>query len=292
MPSVISLEHVSVEFSAGYRKPVTQALKGLDLQVGAGEIVGILGPNGAGKTTALRVIAGLQRPTTGRVRVLDHVANDRVLRTRVGFQPTGSLPFPNLRGIEFLHYLGNLMRLPTATVRDQARHWLDRLQIDGADRMAIRHYSTGMQRRLALAAALFIEPEVLLLDEPTSGLDPEGTLLVLEILRERASAGCAILMASHHLQEVEQTCDRVYLFCAGELTEHGKLDDLLGTGATRLVIRDLDEAAMAAIRTRVEAAGGTVLSQTTEREHLNAYYRRIARKAGDEPMPTPPDKVP
>ncbi|MEE2886501.1 MAG: ABC transporter ATP-binding protein [Planctomycetota bacterium] len=292
MPSVISLEDVSVEFATGYRKPVTQALKGLDLQVGRGEIVGVLGPNGAGKTTALRVIAGLQRPTKGRVRVLDRAANDRALRTRVGFQPTGPLPFPHLCGAEFLHYLGNLMQLPAATVRNNTSHWLERLQVDGVDKLAIRHYSTGMQRRLALAAALFTDPEVLLLDEPTSGLDPEGTLLVLEILQERAADGCAILMASHHLQEVEQTCDRVYLFCAGELTEHGKLDDLLGTGATRMVIRDLDESAMAAIRAQVEAAGGSVLSQATEREHLNAYYRRIAKQAGSEPASSPPDELP
>lgn len=277
MPSVISVEDVSVDFVAGYRKPVTHALRGVDLRVEAGEIVGVLGPNGAGKTTALRVITGLQRPTRGRVQVLGRAANDRDLCTRVGFQPTGALPLPNLRGLEFLHYLGNLMRLPRATVLDQAARWLTRLQIKGAEKTAIRDYSTGMRRRLALAAALFTEPEVLLLDEPTSGLDPEGILLVLEVLRERAAAGCAILMASHHLQEVEQTCDRVYLFDAGRVAEHGRLDDLLGTGDTRLVLRDIDQAGLAAIRAQVEAAGGQVLSETAEREHLNEYYRRINR---------------
>jgi ABC-2 type transport system ATP-binding protein len=146
-----------------------------------------------------------------------------------------------------------------------------------------------MRQRLALAAALLSEPEVLLLDEPTSGLDPEGILLVLEILRERAAAGCAILMASHHLQEVEQTCDRVYLFHEGKLIEQGQIDDLLGTGATRLVIHDLDDTALAAIRSQVEAAGGTVVSETAEREHLNAYYRRVAQQAKAATKTPPPD---
>jgi len=287
MPSVISLEDVSVAFAAGFREPGIQALRGVDLKAHPGEIVGVLGPNGAGKTTALRVIAGLQPPDQGRVSVLGHPPRDRSLRTRVGFQPTGPLPFPDLRGVEFLHYLGNLMRLPAATVRENTTRWLDALQVHGADKLAIRHYSTGMQRRLALAAALFTEPEVLLLDEPTSGLDPEGTELVLEILRERAAAGCAILMASHHMQEVEQTCDRVYLFAAGQVLEHGKLADLLGTGDTRLVVRDLSDPAITSLHTQVEAAGGAVVSQDPERERLSDYYRRRAREARGTPGQAP-----
>jgi ABC-2 type transport system ATP-binding protein len=289
MPSVISVEDVSVEFSTGYRKLTKPALRGIDLQVDAGEIVGVLGPNGAGKTTALKVIAGIQRPNRGRAQVLGFPANDLALRARVGFQPTGPLPLPNLRGLEFLHYLGNLMKLPADKIQTNAAHWLSKLQIEGTDKTAIRHYSTGMRQRLALAAALLSEPEVLLLDEPTSGLDPEGILLVLEILRERAAAGCAILMASHHLQEVEQTCDRVYLFHEGKLIEQGQIDDLLGTGATRLVIHDLDDTALAAIRSQVEAAGGTVVSETAEREHLNAYYRRVAQQAKAATKTPPPD---
>ena len=292
MPSVISLEDVSVAFTVGYRKAGIQALRGVDLQANPGEIVGVLGPNGAGKTTALRVLAGLQRPDQGRVSVLGQPAQNRSLCTRVGFQPAGPLPFPHLRGIEFLHYLGNLMRLPAATVRANATRWLDALQVHSADTLPIRHYSTGMQRRLALAAALFTEPEVLLLDEPSSGLDPEGTLLVLEILRERAAAGCAILMASHHMQEVEEVCDRVYLFADGQVLEHGRLEDLLATDATRLVIRDLSDPAVAALHAQIEAAGGTVVSQSPERENLGDYYRRRAQQASHTPGDHPSDQTP
>ncbi len=279
MTPVISVEDVSVEFATGLGKPPARALIGLDLEVAAGEIVGVLGPNGAGKTTALRVIAGLQPPTRGRAQVLGLAPTDRVLASRLGYQPTGPLPLPQLCGLEFLHYLGGLMQLPPAQVREAAARWLSRLQVEGAEKTAIRHYSTGMLRRLALAAALFTEPEVLLLDEPTAGLDPEGTLLVLEVLRERAAAGCGILMASHHLQEVEQICDRVYLFGNGEVIEHGRLDELLGTGATRLVVDELDPAALARVRAAIAAAGGKVISEAPEQEHLNSYYRRVAQQA-------------
>ncbi len=101
----------------------------------------------------------------------------------------------------------------------------------------IATFSSGMKQRLAVAAALLTEPEVLLLDEPTAGLDPTGSLLVMEVIAERAAAGCAVLMASHHLQEVEQTCDRVYLLSRGRKLAEGSLDELLASGEQHLRLR-------------------------------------------------------
>jgi ABC-2 type transport system ATP-binding protein len=141
--------------------------------------------------------------------------------------------------------------------------------------MAIRNYSTGMHRRLALAVALLADPEVLLLDEPTSGLDPDGSLLVIDILRERATAGTAVLLASHHLQEVEQICGRIYLLGKGKVISAGTVDDLLGTGELNLVVRNLDDTGLAAVEAVVQESGGEIVRRGKEREHLFALFRRV-----------------
>ena len=240
----------------------------------AGEIVGVLGPNGSGKTTLLRVLSGLLRPSAGRATVLGRDPADRSLVTQVGFQPEGPMPFPSLSGTEFLQYMGDLMRLAPATTRDSGKIWLERFGLGATGKKAIRHYSTGMLRRLALAAALLAKPQVLLLDEPTSGLDPDGSLLVMDILREQAADGCAVLLASHHVQEVEQICRRVYLFSAGRIAKEGTLDQLLGTGDTNLVVHGLDATGLAAVEAAVHEAGGTIVRRTEDREHLFALFRR------------------
>lgn len=281
MAAALEATNLQVTFPTGFRKPPFQALRGLDLRVETGEIVGILGPNGSGKTTLLRVLAGLQRPQSGQATVLGHPPDHRDLVRRVGYQPEGPLPFPNLTGREFAHYMGDLLRLPAARTREAAARWLDRLGLGQTGKKAIRNFSTGMRRRLALAVSLLDDPEVLLLDEPTSGLDPEGSLLVMDILRERAAAGTTVLLASHHLQEVEQTCDRVYLFGGGEVLAEGTFDELLGTGDTHLVVRGLEADGLTTVTESIRAAGGEVVRQGQEREHLFALFRRT--ETGGQP---------
>jgi ABC-2 type transport system ATP-binding protein len=283
MAPALLADDVTVTFPAGFRRPPFRALDGLHLRADAGEIVGILGPNGSGKTTLLRAFAGLLRPAAGRVSVLGTRPDDAGLVRRVGYQPEGPMPFPTLSGQEFAHYMGDLLRLPPRPLRAAAAGWLDRLGLGATGGKAIRDYSTGMRRRLALAVALLADPEVLLLDEPTAGLDPEGSLLVMDILLERAAAGATILLASHHLQEVEQICDRVYLFGAGQVLREGTLDELLGTGETHLVVRDLDAAGLAAVEAAVRESGGTVVRRGQEREHLFALFRRVTAERDGEP---------
>jgi ABC-2 type transport system ATP-binding protein len=275
MTPVISVTDLHVAFSQGFRRPPFTALERLSMRVDKGEIVGILGPNGSGKTTLLRVLAGLLRPKSGTATVLDREPSDRALVRRVGYQPEGAMPFPTLSGVEFLHYMGDLMQLPASTTRDAAAVWLARLGLGDTGAKRIRDYSTGMRRRLALAVALLSDPEVLLLDEPTSGLDPDGSLLVMEILAERAAAGTTVLLASHHLQEIEQTCGRIYLLSGGRVVSEGTLDDLLGTGESHLVVRHLDAAGFDAVEAVVRQSGGEVVRRGEEREHLFALFRRM-----------------
>ena len=274
MATAISVQQLAVDFRS--RQGAVAALQPLDLDVAAGSILGVLGPNGSGKTTLLRVLAGLQRPSRGRALVLGRAPDDPTLHREVAFQPDGPLPIGVLSAPEFLAYVGTQLGLPNALADARAAEWLQRLDLERAGRRWIRTFSTGMQKRLALAAALLGDPAVLLLDEPTAGLDPLGSAVVMQILRERAAAGHTVLMASHHLLEVEEICSEVVVLQDGVLRVRGTLAELLGTGAAALVVRGLDGAGLQQLAATATALGGEVLRTEPERDHLFALFRRFA----------------
>lgn len=257
------------------RTPEVRALENLDLEARGGEVIGVLGPNGSGKTTLLEVLGGSLAPTAGTARVLGRAPGERQLVTAVGYQPEGPLPFPGLRAGELLAYLGDLMRLPRADAQRSAETWLERLGLGDANQRPIGTFSTGMAKRLAIAAALLSDPDVLLLDEPTAGIDPDGSLTVLQALEEKARDGATVIMTSHNLQEVEQICDRVYVLDHGRCRAQGSLDELLGTGDRTLVVRGLDDDGLQRVRDLVADAGGELLRVGRERQHLYALFRSL-----------------
>ncbi|MCC7396633.1 MAG: ABC transporter ATP-binding protein [Planctomycetes bacterium] len=276
MTAAISARQLAVTFAGRGRAAPVRALAPLDLEVARGRIVGVLGPNGSGKTTLLRVLAGLQPPVAGSVEVLGGAATARAVQRRVGYQPEGPLPIGVLSAPEYLAYVGAELGLPDAEADARARRLLTRLDLLGAGRRWIGTFSTGMQKRTALAAALLGDPELLLLDEPTSGLDPFGSELVMQILRERKAAGCAVLMASHHLLEVEALCDEVLVLQGGVLRARGTLDELLATGDRALVLRGLDDRALQELAAAARARGGEVVGIAAKQRHLVALVRRLA----------------
>ncbi|MCY2957365.1 MAG: ABC transporter ATP-binding protein [Planctomycetota bacterium] len=284
MSAAISIRQLAVTFPGGFQKPAVTALHPLDLTVERGAIVGILGPNGSGKTTLLRVLAGLQRETTGLVRVLDLPADATLVRQRVAYQPEGPLPLAVLTGREFLQWYGCELRLSDAVADQRAAELLARFQLANVAQRRVRTYSTGMQKRLALAAALLGEPEVLLLDEPTSGLDPLGSGMVIDVLRERAQRGTTIVMASHHLQEVEQICSTVLALHAGRCVARGTIDDLLGTGDRTLTVRGLPDSALNGVAEDLQRRGGELIDSGRVRQHLFAWFRRLGSGPNSGPQ--------
>jgi ABC-2 type transport system ATP-binding protein len=282
MAMAISCKQLGVTFRGRGRSKPVLALQSLDLEVASGRIVGVLGPNGSGKTTLLRVLAGLEQPTAGTATMLGERPTASSLRRRVAFQPEGALPLGVLSAAEFLAYIGAELGLANAESDARARHWLERLDLLGPGKRWIRTFSTGMQKRLALAAALLGDPEVLLLDEPTAGLDPFGSEIVMAILRERAAAGTTVLMASHQLLEVEEICDEVLVLQDGAVAARGALSDLLGTDAHALVVRGLDEQGLGQLAAAAKARGGEVLRTERPRDHLFALFRRLAQRRGED----------
>jgi ABC-2 type transport system ATP-binding protein len=191
----------------------TAALDGLTFTVPAGSVCGFLGPNGAGKTTTLRILLGLARPDGGRARVAKSVNG---VLDRDGFHPARSA-------------LGEL-ELATARAGVRSERAAGALEAAGLEAVADRRIgacSFGTRRRLAVAAALLTEPDVLLLDEPATGLDPHALRALRARLREHAAAGGTVLLSSHVLEEVAGTCDRVVVVDRGRCVEAGRLDGLL-----------------------------------------------------------------
>jgi len=277
MVTAISVQQLSVSFQGRGSRGRVAALTDVSFELPRGQILGVLGPNGSGKTTLLRALAGLQAPTTGHATVLDQPATAAALRRRVAFQPEGALPLGVLSAPELLAYFGAQLGLANDESDRRAAHWLRRLDLEHAGNRRAATFSTGMCKRLALAMALLAEPEVLLLDEPTSGLDPFGSEAVMTILRERAAAGTAIVLASHHLLEVEEICDRVLILQGGRRRALGSLAELLATDERAVVVRGADEAGVARL---VEAAGalGLEVARTEgARRNLFALFRQLAQ---------------
>lgn len=273
--TTIEVDDLAVTYRRLGRAPV-EALRGVSLRANAGEVLGVLGRNGSGKSTLFAVLAGNLAPTRGRARVLGQDPLARSLIAKLGYQPEGPLPLRDLTPRAFLREFATLLGMPRAAAHARCDELLGTVGLaEVARRRRVDTLSTGMARRLGLAAALLSDPEILLLDEPTAGLDPEGSLLVLDLLRALAARGRTVLLASHHLQELEALCTRVVMLHDGKVAAQGTLDELLGTDATELTVAGLAQNALADLVREITARGGTVLTQARRREHLFALFRRL-----------------
>jgi ABC-2 type transport system ATP-binding protein len=202
----------------------TDALRGIDLEVAPGEMVGLLGPNGAGKSTLTKIACGLVRATGGSARVLGQVAGSAPARRQTGYLAE-LFRFPGWASAEELLGLHQRLAGSEGGAAERAE-LLDLVGLRDAARTRIGTMSKGMQQRLGLAQALVGSPRLLLLDEPTSALDPAGRRVVRQVLIELRSRGVSALINSHLLTEVERTCDRVAILSHGEVVAGGTPDEL------------------------------------------------------------------
>jgi ABC-2 type transport system ATP-binding protein len=217
----------------------TVAVDHLDLDVPAGSVLGMLGPNGSGKTTTIRMLLGLVRPTEGQVELLGQRMPDGAADAlpKVGALVEGPGFHPFLSGVDNLRRVAAAEpRLPTNAINRAVTDALDRVGLTAAGHRKYRGYSLGMKQRLGLAAALLVPRDLVVLDEPTNGLDPAGVRLVREVITELRAAGSTVLMSSHLLAEVEQTCSHIAVLAAGSLVAAGELTELLEADGPELVV--------------------------------------------------------
>jgi ABC-2 type transport system ATP-binding protein len=225
---VVSVDSVTKRFGG------LLAVDGLTFHLDAGTVTGFLGPNGAGKTTTLRILLGLTNQTSGTARVFGmryHDLPDPI--RRVGAVLEANDFHPGRKGRDHLRALAYGARIGTSRVDEVLRL----VELETAARRPVKTYSLGMRQRLALAAALLGDPELLVLDEPANGLDPEGVHWLRDFLRAFAAEGKTVFVSSHVLAEVAQTVDRVVIINKGRLVTESPLDELTARVAGAVHVR-------------------------------------------------------
>ncbi|MDE3068082.1 MAG: ABC transporter ATP-binding protein [Verrucomicrobiota bacterium] len=241
MSAILRTEKLRVEFrSREFRQAPKVALKGLDLEVAAGDIFGFLGPNGAGKTTTINVLLGFIPPTSGTASLFGIDVRQPIARQRIGYLPEMTYYYKFLTAEELLRFYAKIFGLPRAQADRRIDQLLKLVEMDSARKRLIKNYSKGMQQRVGLAQALINDPDLLILDEPTGGLDPIGRMKVREIILRLKNEGKTVFFSSHELGEVETICDRVAIIQDGELKASGPVNEITGTEHANLEKAFLD----------------------------------------------------
>lgn len=204
------------------------AVDNINLRVQAGQFFGFLGPNGAGKSTTIKMLTGLLAPTAGRMELLglDFQTHSTEVKRQIGVVPEGMGLFERLTGIEYLRFVGRMYGLDRPTTEKRAEELLDFMQLSDREKTQIADYSHGMQKKLALAAAVIHGPRILFLDEPFEGVDALAAGALKALLGRMTERGVTIFLTSHVLEIVERLCSHVAIIHQGRLVAQGSLDEL------------------------------------------------------------------
>ncbi|HTQ95233.1 MAG TPA: ABC transporter ATP-binding protein [Candidatus Acidoferrum sp.] len=204
------------------------AVDSVDLRVNAGQFFGFLGPNGAGKSTTIKMLTGLLAPTSGRMELLglDFQSNLIEVKRQIGVVPEGMGLFERLTGREYLRFVGRMYGLDRATTEKRTDELLDFMQLADREKSLIVDYSHGMQKKIALAAAVIHRPRILFLDEPFEGVDALAAGALKALLGRMTERGVTIFLTSHVLEIVERLCSHVAIIHKGRLVAQGSLEEL------------------------------------------------------------------
>ena len=250
----------------------THALRGINLVVEEGTVLGLLGPNGAGKTTAVRIFTTLLKPDAGHAEVagLDVVTQADALRSRIGLTGQYAAVDEYLTGRENLEMVGRLYHLSKRQARQRADELLERFDLTDAATRIAKTYSGGMRRRLDLAAGIILAPPVLFLDEPTTGLDPRSRFAMWDIIRELVAEGTTLLLTTQYLEEADVLANQIAVIDHGQVIAEGTADELKArVGGERMAVTlargsDFD----AALRTLTPYSEGEVHADRDQRTIL------------------------
>jgi ABC-2 type transport system ATP-binding protein len=204
------------------------AVNGVTLEVGSGEIHGFLGPNGAGKTTTIRMVAGLLKPTSGRIAVNGHdlSVEPELAKASLGFIPDRPFLYEKLTAGEFLRFHGGLYGLDGTETDRRVHEMLELFELRRWETELVESFSHGMKQRLVMCAAFLHRPQAVLVDEPMVGLDPRGARLIKDVFRRMSARGVAILMSTHTLEVAEEMCDRISIILQGKIIARGTVAEV------------------------------------------------------------------
>lgn len=219
---MIRLEELSKRYGSH------EAVKSLSLHVPAGELFGFLGPNGAGKTTTIKMIAGLLRPSSGRVLLAGHDLEREPVKAKsaLGFIPDRPFLYEKLSANEFLRFVAGIYGFEGNGLDRRIDELLELVELEQARAELIESFSHGMKQRLVMAAAFVHEPKILVVDEPMVGLDPKGARLIKRVFREYCDRGHTVFVSTHTLEVAQELCDRIGIILKGELVAVGSVAEL------------------------------------------------------------------
>ena len=212
-----------------------RAVDQIDLRVERGSFYGFLGPNGAGKSTTIKMLTGLMAPTAGSMRIIGQDVSDPrralAVKRRVGVVPENLALFDNLTAREYLTFVGRMYLLPKPTIRERCEELLQLMELANEEKKLTLEFSHGMKKKLALAAALLPDPELLFLDEPFEGVDAVASRVLRDMLKRCVGRGATIFLTSHVLEIVEKLCTDVGIIARGRLVHQGSMDELRREGS-------------------------------------------------------------
>jgi ABC-2 type transport system ATP-binding protein len=279
--TAITVEKLAKTFRKPFSRRTVDAVKGVSFEVRSGEVFGFVGPNGAGKTTCIKMLTGLIFPTSGRATIFGRAVPSPEAMVRVGFVPENPYIYPYLTPRELVDHCGRLSGLGGSSLDARVEEVIDRVGMSYAIDRPVRALSKGMTQRVALAAALVHDPDLLLLDEPMSGLDPVGRKEVRDLILEERERGKTVFFSTHILNDVETLCDRVCILRKGEVVVSGGLHELLDAAATstEIAIEGMDGSELVSFGP-VREAGGQMLVEVTGEEAKRAVLEKaLAKKA-------------
>jgi len=285
--SVIEIENLTKTYK-GKKGARIQALKGLTLDIAAGEVFGFLGPNGAGKSTTIKLLMGLVMPTSGEAKVMGHAVNSKTSRLYVGYLPENPAFYDFLSADEYLDFVGTTFRMNRTLLEQRKETVLTLLELQGARKRSIRGYSKGMVQRLGLAQVMIHDPDVYILDEPMSGLDPMGRALVKNIIMELKARGKSVFFSTHITSDVESVCDRVGIIIDGVLKAVERVDYIMTTGITGYIVQTktqdgnvsevyLEKDRLNAFLTAQSETGGQITLVEPKRKNLEEFFLDVVR---------------
>src|SRR6478752_5772496 len=210
------------------------AVDQIDLSVPRGQLFGFLGPNGAGKTTTLRMIAGILRPSAGKIEIagVDIVADPTAAKSKLGFIPDRPFIYEKLTGAEFLRFVAGLYDQSGPKIDHRARELLALFDLEEWRDELVESYSHGMRQKLIISSAFVHRPEVIVVDEPMVGLDPKAARILKDLFREYCNRGHTIMMSTHTLEVAESMCDRIGIIQGGVIRALGTMAELRASAHT------------------------------------------------------------
>ena len=224
---MIEARNLTKYFGSG--RNIVKAVDCIDFTVSRGDVHGFLGPNGAGKTTTIKMMAGILKPTEGRIIIngSDLAKDPSAAKRCVGFIPDRPFVYEKLSGLEFLHFIAGLYRLDRVpSLGRRISGLLDLFELSHWREELIESYSHGRKQRLVMCAALLHRPEVLIVDEPMVGLDPKAARLVKDIFKDQASQGTTVFMSTHSMEVAEEVCEEIAIIQAGRIIAKGNGESL------------------------------------------------------------------